>query len=1265
MRPFFGTAGRWQAGEGHMGFLIAILAVLTLVALMRIGKLRDSFNEQLSELKDRIRDLEAQIAMLRRNAGPQEQAAPSQGREAPNPVVDVAASRPTPATTHPPEAKPSPSPAAGPIPAGVRLVAEHSTPSPTVPFRTPTTTQALGSLSEGKRSEPARPQPVPASAPQPAVPRFASIAPDVRKPAEAQPPRRSVADWLRTTLPMEEVLGLNLFAKIGIVLLVLGFALLGRVALVSMGPGARVALIYAAGSVLLGGGIWLEGKERYRLVGRTGIGGGWALLFFTTYALSHVAPMTVLRSNTADCVLMLIVAIAMVVHTLRYRSQLVTGLAFLLAFSTVALSQDTVYSLAAGVILALGIVAIALRMGWFELEIFGILASFANHFYWLYKLYPEGVAGHAFPQFWPSCIILVLYWVVFRISYVVRSLKTPRDEMLSSIAAILNPVLLLATMKFQSTRPELAFYALLGLGLIEFQFGQLPVTKRRRAAFVLLSVLGTILIFASVPFKFSGNNIALLWMIAAEVLLVAGVAQKEYVFRRLGLIGGLFTGLLVIYESSSLVEFRQSSQRPLTQDGALLLACSLLFYGNALFLRRRWKDLFVGMEQRLAIGQSYLGALTAFLGSWAVFTGDWTAVAWALLMLTCAWGKRSLDDNHLLVQAMGFAAAALSAVYSMNVQLTERYPHHAAGRLITLPLLACVFYLTYWILREGDDLRVIARRVAIWAGSSMLATLAWTDVKQSWLPLVWIALAALLGIVGRRLDLEDLPFQEHVLAIMGAVELAVFNIDAASAMERYVPIAGSAVILYAVSRFCTTRNASYARPAAWVHTCGGTALLAALAWHEAPQPWLSVIWAVFALGLALTDRIFGIEEFPWQAHALAAGAVIRAVTLNFYLEDKFHGVDVRLLTIAILIAVLYALAVWVRMPASPQSADARHAYTWIGSGLLAWLMWTELQPVSVALGWAILGFVLFEMGQWRGLRQLRLQGYAGLVAAFVRIFFVNLTAAALPGETISPRIYTVAPIALIYFFIWAQLQSKKAATEPRSTRVADLIAYLGTISIVSLIYFEVRPEPIIVAWAVMVAALLGASLWLGREVFLHQGELLSAGIVIRAMAHNLFGGSYFTESGWRGNIGVLSLASALLLLTLPIAFRLRAHYVERGAGSLLVRNLALRHPEQILFFAPVLLISVMIVVKLNPGMITLAWGIEGVMVIVLGLVASQRSYRLTGLLLLLLCVGKIVVRDAWHLAERDRYITFIALGAALTLVSTLYGKYRETVRKLL
>lgn len=82
-------------------------------------------------------------------------------------------------------------------------------------------------------------------------------------------------------------------------------------------------------------------------------------------------------------------------------------------------------------------------------------------------------------------------------------------------------------------------------------------------------------------------------------------------------------------------------------------------------------------------------------------------------------------------------------------------------------------------------------------------------------------------------------------------------------------------------------------------------------------------------------------------------------------------------------------------------------------------------------------------------------------------------------------------------------------------------------------------------------------------------------------------------------------------------------------------------------------------------MVTLAWGIVGLAVILLGLLTAQRSYRLTGLALLVLCVGKIVFRDAWYLDERSRYITFIVLGVALILVSALYSKYRDQVSRLL
>jgi uncharacterized membrane protein len=69
--------------------------------------------------------------------------------------------------------------------------------------------------------------------------------------------------------------------------------------------------------------------------------------------------------------------------------------------------------------------------------------------------------------------------------------------------------------------------------------------------------------------------------------------------------------------------------------------------------------------------------------------------------------------------------------------------------------------------------------------------------------------------------------------------------------------------------------------------------------------------------------------------------------------------------------------------------------------------------------------------------------------------------------------------------------------------------------------------------------------------------------------------------------------------------------------------------------------------------------------VLLALAVSERSYRLTGLILLLVCVGKVMMRDAWGLAPRDRYITFIILGAALLVVSFLYSKYREAIRQFL
>ena len=108
-----------------------------------------------------------------------------------------------------------------------------------------------------------------------------------------------------------------------------------------------------------------------------------------------------------------------------------------------------------------------------------------------------------------------------------------------------------------------------------------------------------------------------------------------------------------------------------------------------------------------------------------------------------------------------------------------------------------------------------------------------------------------------------------------------------------------------------------------------------------------------------------------------------------------------------------------------------------------------------------------------------------------------------------------------------------------------------------------------------------------------------------------------------------------------------------------------RRPEQVFFFIPFFLLTVLLALEVPKGMVTVAWGVEAVAIFLLALAVGQRSYRLSGLGLLLLCVGKIVVLDVWGLHPRDRYLTFIVLGVALLGVSFLYTRYREAIRQYL
>src|SRR5262249_1984474 len=143
---------------------------------------------------------------------------------------------------------------------------------------------------------------------------------------------------------------------------------------------------------------------------------------------------------------------------------------------------------------------------------------------------------------------------------------------------------------------------------------------------------------------------------------------------------------------------------------------------------------------------------------------------------------------------------------------------------------------------------------------------------------------------------------------------------------------------------------------------------------------------------------------------------------------------------------------------------------------------------------------------------------------------------------------------------------------------------------------------------------------------------------------------------------VVAAVVACLLAAMPLAFRMR-HLGTRPSAMGDDFRSSLRafgtRPEQTLFFASLLLAPGLILVGARSGMITLLLGLEGLVVFVFALMVKERSFRLSGLGLLIACVGKIFFVDVWGMETRDKIITFIAVGAVLVTVAFLWSKHRE------
>jgi Predicted membrane protein (DUF2339) len=1198
----------------------------------------------------------------------------------------------------------------------------------------------------------AAPQPVP---PKTALPSGGPMFSSVAKPA---PKKRSRS--------FEEMLGMRWLPILGIAAVVIGVGFLVGSQWGSFPHWLRVLILYVGGSTLLAGGIYLERKGRYRTLGRALIGGGWAVVALVTYAIANLQPLLVLPSKNVGLFLLLAVIGAMVWHTLKYNSQVVTGAGFLLGFIAIGMNPSAPYNLIAGAMLIAGMTVIVLRHQWFELEAFGILASYLNHFYWLYQVYELQGQRAMFPHHTASVVLVIGYWVIFRVSYLVRNISGKPQESVSTFAGLLNPILFLIVMKYQGFHPEWAWRALLAMGVVEFILGQLPVARRRRAPFQVLSSLGVTLMVASPVVRGSGNALEVIWLAGAETFLLAGIFTRERLFRGFGLIISILVALYALPVRIAPLAQQVLNGQPhhYAQASLIFVAIAAALYANAHLTRRFWPALFEDeLEQQSLTALSFVASVfavaaiyayvpdhviavaLALLVAWLSGTGKLFSVAemvyeahWvaavaviqvvavdrtleapgllripqrilafasvaALLYLSSrfvrlsetrsravfceayAWAATSLLTLLIWYQATNWAVAvlwvALGLALSISAQFLKRtdlkwqafvlvllsglralmvnmnlratWPH-LTYRLVTVSLVALGIYL----LARWAPLQRL-RPVYTVIATSLLTYLAFKEAPEAWTAATWIALARLLSAAAFAFKQEDLKWQALVLVLLSFARTLQVNFDLTGTFHaitlRLISVGVTALGIYLLARWAPLPQI---RP---LYSVIGTFLLALLAYKEAPAPWTAVAWAFLALALCLAARVWKDRALLWQTHLLAALAAGWTLYANF--APQYRQSHVQLITVGITAAALYVLAWLTNIALVIEDERICQAYAWAGSLLVSWLAWYQLEPIAVSAAWGMFALLLFELPDLakplkidaaKSATSWRAQAYVALAASFAHIFYSNFN-----GPGWGPAVYAVMPLAPIYFYVYWRLGGHDTSRLEKGVRMEPLMACLGTATLAAIARFELSADAVVIGYAGLVAGTLLVAWLTHRQIFLYQAVVMLGVTAFRISMNNF----YHLHEQFGSSLSASIWAIALLACAVPLAFQVRENAKAANARGWL--NALALHPEQPMFFVPVLLLAVLLFLKLSGGKLTGAWGVEGFVVFVLALWAKERSFRWTGLCLLLLSICKLVYDTFYFDNPQVRYLTWIGVGILILVVAFLYGKNREALRDYL
>jgi hypothetical protein len=321
----------------------------------------------------------------------------------------------------------------------------------------------------------------------------------------------------------------------------------------------------------------------------------------------------------------------------------------------------------------------------------------------------------------------------------------------------------------------------------------------------------------------------------------------------------------------------------------------------------------------------------------------------------------------------------------------------------------------------------------------------------------------------------------------------------------------------------------------------------------------------------------------------------------------------------------------------------------VASALIAAIIGRDVPIAYAGVVTVVFAFVLLAAGT-RPAPEYRYQSYIALLLGF-RVALIPFLPAGSSVAQVDEALY--AATAMAYAFAWWAMRHR-SVMPPGEQRLVAVEA--GAVCVLLLMTAEWRATPrpwIGCVWAAtgaVLTAVAGARQLSGLR---WQAYALSAAASVQGFAGLALHGSRSTTAT------ALSVA-ALYAIGLLSRTGVRQNVAAGEPSADMDRAARIG-----VILSATFLLTMLLADRLSANLITMAWGLEGIVLLTGGFLARERVLRLAGLALLFLCILKLFVYDLRELEALGRIMSFVVLGLVLLGVSWTYTKYKEQIQRLL